>query len=184
MVSTSKLQTRTLSLFMVGGLLATAACSHQQKAETLPPPPPEAVTAADIEPATPVTVDPRNVPGTHENFVSVTGSDRVFFAFDKSDLDSQSRATLDAQAAWLTQNGGIKVRIEGHTDARGTREYNLALGQRRADAAKDYLISKGVNSKRITTISYGKERPAVEGTTDYAYAKNRRSVTVLVNPRR
>ena len=107
--------------------------------------------------------------------------DRVFFATNESILTTASRETLRAQAAWLRANSNITVVLEGHADERGTREYNLALGERRANAAKDYLMTYGVSSDRITVISYGKERPVDSGSNPLAWSKNRRSVTVKAN---
>jgi len=118
-------------------------------------------------------------PGTQEDLVVNVG-DRVFFAFDKSDLTAESRATLDRQAAWLKKYANVNVTIEGHCDERGTREYNLALGERRAMAAKNYLVASGISPDRIKTVSYGKERPAVLGSNETAWAQNRRAVTVVV----
>lgn len=105
--------------------------------------------------------------------------DRVFFKFDSAALGEEAKKTLDKTAIWLNNDGDINILIEGHCDERGTREYNLALGQRRADSAKRYLVSKGVNSSRIRTISYGKERPAVVGKGEAIWSKNRRSVIVV-----
>ena len=107
--------------------------------------------------------------------------DRVFFATNKSSLTTASRATLRKQATFLRKNKNLNVTIEGHADERGTREYNLALGERRANAAKDYLMTYGVSSDRITVLSYGKERPVDSGSTPLAWSKNRRSVTVKAN---
>ena len=107
--------------------------------------------------------------------------DRVFFATNESILTTASRETLRAQAAWLRKNPGINVVLEGHADERGTREYNLALGERRANAAKDYLMTYGVSSDRISVLSYGKERPVDSGSNPLAWSKNRRSVTVKAN---
>lgn len=108
----------------------------------------------------------------------VSIGDTVYFAFDSYSLDSQAQGTLDRQAAVLLRSGSIPVTIEGHTDERGTREYNLALGERRATAVKDYLVALGVNPSRMRTLSYGEERPAVAGSSEAAWAKNRRAVTV------
>ena len=107
--------------------------------------------------------------------------DRVFFATNESVLTTASRETLRKQAAWLRKNYEITVVIEGHADERGTREYNLALGERRANAAKDYLMTYGISSSRISVISYGKERPVDAGSNPLAWSKNRRSVTVKAN---
>jgi peptidoglycan-associated lipoprotein len=117
-------------------------------------------------------------PGSTRDFVENVG-DRVFFAFDSSTLTAEGRATLDKQAAWLKKYDETTVAVEGHCDERGTREYNLALGERRALAAKNYLTAAGIPASRVTTISYGKERPAVVGNTEAAYSQNRRSVTVV-----
>ena len=105
--------------------------------------------------------------------------DTVLFGYDSSQLSADAMATLDAQAALLNAKPSFRVKIEGHADERGTREYNLALGERRASAARDYLVAKGVDGSRIRIVSYGKERPAVVGSNEDAWAKNRRSVTVL-----
>jgi peptidoglycan-associated lipoprotein len=105
--------------------------------------------------------------------------DRVFFDTDQYDLDDRDRTTLDAQAAWLRSNPVVRVTIEGHADERGTRDYNLALGDRRANAAKNYLAARGVPAGRMTVISYGKERPEALGSDESAWAQNRRAVTVL-----
>ena len=107
--------------------------------------------------------------------------DRVFFATNESILTTRSRETLRKQATWLRENSGITVVLEGHADERGTREYNLALGERRANAAKDYLMTYGVSSSRISVISYGKERPVDSGSNPLSWSKNRRSVTVKAN---
>ena len=103
----------------------------------------------------------------------------VFFAFDSAELSAESKDTLDRQAAFLNVNPTLVVVVEGHADERGTREYNLALGDRRAVSVRDYLLAKGLNAARIRTVSYGKERPAVVGSTEEAWAKNRRAATVL-----
>jgi peptidoglycan-associated lipoprotein len=107
--------------------------------------------------------------------------DRVFFATNETVLTTASRETLRKQAAWLRKNSGINVVLEGHADERGTREYNLALGERRANSAKDYLMTYGISSDRISVLSYGKERPVDSGSNPLAWSKNRRSVTVKAN---
>jgi peptidoglycan-associated lipoprotein len=113
------------------------------------------------------------------DFIARSGSDTVYFGTDSHVLDSGSRATLDAQAAWLLAHPSVSITIEGHCDERGTREYNLGLGERRANAAKNYLAARGVPAGRMTTISWGKERPLAEGSSEAAWAQNRRAVTVL-----
>ncbi len=107
--------------------------------------------------------------------------DRVFFATNEIVLTTASRETLRKQAAWLRKNSSINVVLEGHADERGTREYNLALGERRANSAKDYLMTYGISSDRISVLSYGKERPVDSGSNPLAWSKNRRSVTVKAN---
>ena len=118
------------------------------------------------------------VSGSQEDLIVNVG-DRVFFGYDSADLDSDALELLQDQVAWLKQNSNVSVTIEGHCDERGTREYNLALGEKRAQAVKNYLIGLGVNPDRVSTISYGKERPAVVGSNDGAWAQNRRSVTIV-----
>ena len=108
-------------------------------------------------------------------------ADRVFFATNETILTTASRETLRAQAGWLRKNSSINVVLEGHADERGTREYNLALGERRANSAKDYLMTYGISSDRVSVLSYGKERPVYSGSNPLAWSKNRRSVTVKAN---
>jgi peptidoglycan-associated lipoprotein len=117
-------------------------------------------------------------PGSAEDFQQNVG-DRVFFATDKSDLSAEARATLQKQAVWLRRYPNVTVTIEGHCDERGTREYNLALGERRANAVREYLRNLGVDTARMKTISYGKERPVALGSNEAAWAQNRRAVTVV-----
>jgi peptidoglycan-associated lipoprotein len=105
--------------------------------------------------------------------------DTVNFDFDSAELTVSARSTLNRQSAFLSLNPDLKIVIEGHADERGTREYNLALGERRATAVRDYLVAKGINAARVRTVSYGKERPAVSGSDEAAWAKNRRANTVL-----
>ena len=105
--------------------------------------------------------------------------DRVYFETNKHNISSAAAYTLEAQANWLNSTPGFQIIIEGHCDERGTREYNLALGERRANSVKEFLISLGVEPGRVTTISYGKERPAADGSTSEAWAENRRSVTIV-----
>jgi len=117
-------------------------------------------------------------PGSQEDLIVNVG-DRVFFNYDSSELDSDAQELLQDQVAWLKQYSDVSVIVEGHCDERGTREYNLALGEKRAQSVKNYLISLGISSDRVSTISYGKERPSVVGSNDGAWAQNRRSVTVV-----
>jgi len=115
-------------------------------------------------------------PGSQEDLIVNVG-DRVFFGYDSSELDSDAQELLQDQVAWMKQHLSVSVTIEGHCDERGTREYNLALGEKRAQAVKNYLISLGIEDSRVSTISYGKERPAVIGSNEGAWSQNRRSVT-------
>lgn len=115
-------------------------------------------------------------PGSDGDFVVNVG-DRVFFDFDKYSLSSEARATLERQAAWLKKYSGVTIAVEGHCDERGTREYNLALGERRANSVKDYLVALGINPGRVRTISYGKERPVALGSSEAAWSQNRRGVS-------
>jgi peptidoglycan-associated lipoprotein len=116
--------------------------------------------------------------GSQEELTVEVG-DRVFFDFDKYDVRADQRGTVEALAAWLDTNPSVTLTIEGHCDERGTREYNLALGDRRANAVRDYLVALGTNPARLTTVSYGEERPAVLGSNDSAWAQNRRGVFVV-----
>lgn len=115
-------------------------------------------------------------PGSEEDLVANVG-DRVFYAFDSSVLSSEAQGTLDRQSGWLGRYPQVSVQVAGNTDDRGTEEYNLALGQRRANAARDYLVARGVSSSRITTISYGKDRPTALGDNEEAWAQNRNAIT-------
>ncbi len=160
-----------------------SACGSPRPPEHPPAPPTTGGEAVD-----PNAVDPNGqsggvgqaaLPGSQADFIQNVGSDRVLFALDSSSLDGAARATLDQQAAWLQRNATVNVTVEGHADERGTREYNLALGDRRANAVRNYLESRGVSAGRMTTISWGKERPEVEGSGEQAYAQNRRAVTVV-----
>jgi peptidoglycan-associated lipoprotein len=118
------------------------------------------------------------VPGSQED-LEISVGDRVFFAYDSAVLSPIASQTLDRQAAWMKQYPAIFLTVEGHTDERGTREYNLALGDRRANAVKNYLVALGIDPARLLTISYGEERPAEPGNDETAWAKNRRAVSLV-----
>jgi peptidoglycan-associated lipoprotein len=155
---------------LMGALLFFAACSS---------PPPETPAGPPGPPGGAGGIGSRSiVPGSQQDLEASAG-DRVFFAFDRSDITPESQQILTRQADWLRRYPNVTVTIEGHCDERGTREYNLALGERRAQAAKNVLVALGIPVSRISTISYGKERPAVVGSTEEAYAQNRRAVTVI-----
>ncbi len=130
------------------------------------------VTSSDL------AAKPSIPPGTPEDFVVNVG-DRVHFGFDRFDLTNEARDVLRGQAEWLKQYGSIAVTIAGHADERGTREYNLALGERRAISVRNFLIALGIEPNRVRTVSYGKERPVDPGSTEGAWAKNRRGVTQI-----
>jgi peptidoglycan-associated lipoprotein len=121
-------------------------------------------------------------PGSQADFVQImSGQDTIYFDTDRYDIDSSDQAALAKQAQWLARYTSKRATVEGHSDERGTREYNIALGERRANAAKNYLVSLGVDPSRLSTISYGKERPVALGSDEQAWAQNRRAVTVTID---
>lgn len=157
--------------------LALGACSKKAP-EELPPPPQDVTTP----PPAPGPATGALVPGTQAHFAQqMAGRDTIYFDTDMFNIDAEDQAALAQQAAYLRQYPNIRATIEGHCDERGTREYNLALGERRANAAKNYLASLGVPAERITTVSYGKERPVALGSNEQAWARNRRAVTIVLN---
>ena len=173
-----KMRSTTLIAAAVA-LSLTAGCSSR-RARDLPPEPPSSSTpSGEGSGFNSGNVGQTALPGSRADFLQSVPADRVFFAFDSFSIDNEARRILDAQAQWLGSHPNVRVTIEGHADERGTREYNLALGDRRANAARDYLQSRGVASSRMTTMSWGKERPAVEGSSEYAWSQNRRAVTVV-----
>ena len=162
-------------LSMFAALLLLAACETPSEETTA-----STTTASETAPApsAAVTPAPGIQPGSQEDLIDKVG-DRVFFDFDRYDLKPEGRSTVEALAAWLNSFPAVTLTLEGHADERGTREYHLALGERRANAVKDYLIALGINAGRLTTISYGEERPAVPGSYEEAWAQNRRSQFVV-----
>lgn len=156
--------------------IAIAGCAKKPP-EQLPPEPGPAPTTT--EDGAGDAIQGAVVPGSRADFIQSVPSDRIFFDTDMDNIDEQDRSVLDAQAQWLMRNPNVRVTIEGHADERGTREYNLALGERRANSAKNYLQSRGVDASRMTVISWGKERPEALGSNEAACAQNRRSVTVV-----
>jgi len=167
---------------IAAALALTAGCGKKAPKE-LPPPPGDSADASTGDTGTADTggVGTEVLPGSRGDFLRAVGmdGDRVFFDTDQYDLDDRDRATLDTQATWLQRNTGVRVTVEGHADERGTRDYNLALGDRRANAAKNYLAAHGIAASRMTVISYGKERPEALGSDESAWAQNRRAVTVV-----
>ena len=163
--------------------IAVSGCAKKKPADL--PPPPIGADGAGSEGAG-MGADGQNgsvgqggLPGSREDFLRSVPADRVLFETDSFSLDGEDRGILDAQAQWLARNPAVRVTIEGHADERGTREYNLALGDRRANSAKNYLASRGVSPGRMTVISWGKERPEAMGSDEGAWAQNRRAVTVI-----
>lgn len=162
---------------MIAAVSLLAACESAPEEKAVDTGAGQAGTAPAAAAPAPSPV-PSIVPGSQADLVANVG-DRVFFGFDKYDLTGDSRAMLEKQAAWLKTNPAVRVSVEGHADERGTREYNLALGERRANSVKDYLVALGVQPSRINTISYGKERPVALGSNEAAWSQNRRGVTVV-----
>ena len=160
------------SLSLLAAVLLLAACAENPSSTSG-----TGANAAASNP-TPTTSASGIQPGSAQDFVQNVG-DRVFFDFDKSDIKPEGRQILQRQADWLKKYPNVTVTVEGHCDERGTREYNLALGERRASAVKKILVALGVPANRVSTISYGKERPAVVGSNEAAWAQNRRGVTVI-----
>ena len=159
-------------------LTMTSACTRKLAPENLRP-------AEQGPGTTDPNVDPRDVeltelPAMQADLVAKAGSDTVYFGTDEYQLDAASQATLAAQAKWMLANPRVRASIEGHADERGTREYNMALGERRANAARDFLQSQGVPADRLLVTSWGKERPVAAGSDETAWAQNRRAVTVIV----
>ncbi|HWA22106.1 MAG TPA: peptidoglycan-associated lipoprotein Pal [Caulobacterales bacterium] len=158
--------------FALATVTAVAACASKPP----PAPPAPAPVAAAPPPARPAGP----VPGSAEDF-RVSVGDRVFFDYDQYTLRADARATLDRQAAWLKRYGAVRVLVDGNADERGTREYNLALGTRRANSVKEYLVSNGVAATRVDTVSYGKERPIATGSDEASWAQNRNGHTGIVS---
>ena len=171
---------------VAAALALTAGCGKKPPKQ-IPPPPAGSETevgtdAGDSQAgAGSDTVGTVVLPGSRADFIQRVQSDRIHFDTDSFAIDDEDRAVLDSQVAWLQANRSVRVTIEGHCDERGTREYNLALGDRRANAAKNYLAARGVDPSRMSVISWGKERPEALGSDESAWAQNRRAVTVLPN---
>jgi peptidoglycan-associated lipoprotein len=156
--------------------IALSACKKEAPADI--PPPPQSSTPTP----TPAPRPTGAIPGSQEHFRQVmSGQDTIYFETDMFNIDAQDQTALREQATYLGQYPNVRATIEGHADERGTREYNLALGERRANAAKNYLISLGVAADRLAVVSYGKERPIATGSNEDAWARNRRAVTVVMN---
>ena len=164
---------RTLKFACLSGALMLGACTHKQEAVTTAPPP------APPPPATaPAPVTSSILPGSAEDF-RVNVGDTVHFGYNEYNVQDNDKSVLGRQAQWLAKYPSVRVTVEGHADERGTREYNLALGARRANAVKEYLVSQGVSTARVETVSYGKERPICTESNEACWTQNRRGVTVV-----
>jgi peptidoglycan-associated lipoprotein len=165
---------RSVKFTCLSAALFLGACTHKQEAvNTAPPPaPPPPMAAAPA----PVTSSIR--PGSAEDF-RVNVGDTVHFGYNEYNIQDSDKGVLGRQAAWLAKYPAVRVNVEGHCDERGTREYNLALGARRANAVKEYLVSQGVSTGRVETVSYGKERPICTESNEGCWAQNRRGVTAI-----
>lgn len=163
------------SLALLAGSLALSACATKAPPEL--PPDPGPATTTDSGPR---TLGP--APGSQADFLAqMQGDDTIYFDLDRYNIDAEDQAALSKQAQWLLRYPGKRATVEGHCDERGTRDYNLALGERRANAAKNYLSGLGVDQSRLTTVSYGKERPVALGSNEAAWARNRRAVTITID---
>lgn len=161
---------------MAAALAMAAGCAKKKPAE-LPPPPAGTETGAEQGPDD--AFGDGSMSAEQRAFIANVRSDRILFETDSYSVDAEDRVILDSQAAYLQQNSALRITIEGHADERGTREYNLGLGDRRANAAKNYLASRGIDPARMTTVSWGKERPEATGSDEGAWARNRRAVTIV-----
>ena len=165
---------RSLKFACLSAVLILGACTHKQEAaNTAPPPAPPPPAATQ-----PAPVTSSIIPGSAEDF-RVNVGDTVHFAFDQYNVEENDKAILSRQAAWLAKYPSVRVTVEGHCDERGTREYNLALGARRANAVKEFLVSQGVSTARLETVSYGKERPICTQSDESCWQQNRRGVTAI-----
>ncbi len=174
-------------LLAATALVALAGCS-KKRPQTLPPAP-GAAPVLDASGADAANGGDQGrgadaagaaTPGSNADFTRSVQSNTINFGLDQYDIDPTARGILDSQVEWLARYPAVRITVEGHCDERGTREYNLALGDRRANAAKNYLVARGVDAGRIRTISYGKERPAALGSDEGSWAQNRRAVTVVL----
>ncbi len=163
-----------LKLAALSAALMVGACTTKQQAASAPPPPPPPMAAA------PAPRAPGILPGSLQDF-KVNVGDTVHFAYNEYNIQDQDKSTLQKQATWLNKYPSVQIAVEGHADERGTREYNLALGARRANAVKEFLVSLGVSTSRLQTVSYGKERPICTESTEDCWAQNRRGVSTITS---
>lgn len=170
------MNSRLAMTLLVASGLALSACA--KKAPEMLPPDPGGVTPSQTTGGDSTAP----VPGSQADFAAqMMGQDTIYFDTDRFNIDATDQAALAAQAAWLGRYPAKRITIEGHADERGTREYNLALGERRANAAKNYLVSLGIDAGRITTVSHGKEKPVALGSDEASWAQNRRAVTITID---
>jgi len=169
---------KSILIGMTAIALTLGACGRKTPPAEIPPI--EQPPAADANSTDPNSLEVVELPALQADLVAKAGSDTIYFGTDKYDIDEASRATLTAQAQWLIANPNVRASIEGHADERGTREYNQALGERRANAARDFLVSQGVPTSRLVVTSWGKERPVALGSNEEAWAQNRRAATVVI----
>ncbi|MDP2129358.1 MAG: peptidoglycan-associated lipoprotein Pal [Erythrobacter sp.] len=171
------MNTKLATILLLASATSLAACAKKAPEQLPPPPEPAATTqpAPAVQPSSPQV-------GSQQHFAAAVGSSTtIYFDTDRYNIDSQDAAALQAQAQYFAQYPQVTFTIEGHADERGTREYNLALGERRATAAKNFLVSLGVNANRISVVSYGKERPVALASNEGAWAQNRRAASVIIN---
>jgi len=169
---------KTVLIGMSALALTIGACAKRT-------PPPAATTEPPAAVTNPNSTDPNSLevvelPALQADLVAKAGSDTVYFGTDEYSLDQATQVTLAAQARWLLANPNVRASIEGHCDERGTREYNQALGERRANAVRDFMVAQGVPTSRLVVTSWGKERPVATGSNEEAWAQNRRAVTVII----
>ena len=169
---------KTALIGMTALALAMGACARKAPPPVATVPPPAAVV--DNNSTDPNSLDTVELPAMQADMVAKAGSDTVYFGTDEYQLDTPARTTLAAQAKWLIAHPQVRASLEGHCDERGTREYNQALGERRANSARDFLLSQGVPAAQLVTTSWGKERPVATGSNEAAWAQNRREVTVII----
>ena len=176
---------RFVSAAAILGALALAGCAAKKPPESIPPQPAnvaQAVQRSQAPQQPSQGISNAILPGSNADFLAqMNGRNVIYFDTDKFNIDATDAAALRTQADWLARYPNKRITIEGHCDERGTREYNLALGERRANAAKNYLASLGIDAGRINTISYGKERPVALGSNEEAWAQNRRAVTITID---
>jgi peptidoglycan-associated lipoprotein len=166
---------KIITVAVLSSAIQLAGCARKQAVNTTPLNVTGAASAAEES-----DVGLVELPRLQADMVAAAGTDTIFFGTDRSDLDAEDRTVLDRQAAWLRLKPDVRVSVEGHADERGTREYNQGLGERRAQAARDYLLTHGISPDRLLVVSWGKERPLDAGTGEQAWARNRRAVSILV----